>query len=357
MMNFNIYAFNFLWQDLPWVIKLIIIFISIFLISAVCFFIAILWIRIYKIYRNKKKREQQLLLIDFLNSFIFDEDFDKELEIQNFKKDHLKSSLEIKVTIKEILHFHENLKGESATELEYLFKRLGLIDFTLRDLNKGSWFTTARAINALSELSIEVPIHKIDPYLNESRNEVRQQSQLYFLKLSVSNPLQFLDKTVRPLTTWQQIYIENALKNFYKGEAPDFSQWLYHDLLSVVEFSIRMVARYNQFEHIDKILPFLEHENDIIKCEAIKSLTLLEYQELSPLISPNFNSRPRILKLEILDAIKAQGIYEDLQKIGEQILPTDWEFRIKYLNIEQGFAPDKKDQIYSQFIMEKKLGI
>ena len=357
MMDFNIYNFDFLRQDIPLVMKLNIIFIAFFLISAVCFFIAIMWIRIHKIYRNEKKQKQQLLLIDFLNSFLFDEDFDKELEIQNFKKDHLKSSLEIKVTIKEILHFHENLKGESAKELEYLFNRLDLIDFILKDLNKGSWFTTARAINALSELSIEVPTNKIDPYLNESRNEVRQQSQLYFLKLSVNNPLQFLDKTVRPLTTWQQIYIENALKNFYKGDAPDFSQWLYHDLLSVVEFSIRMIARYNQFEHIEKILPFLDHENDIIKCEAIRSLTLLEYQELIPIIIPNFNSRPRILKLEILDAIKEQGSYEDLQEIGEQILSTDWEFRIKYLNIEQGFAPDKKDQIYSQFVLEKKLGI
>jgi len=356
-MNFNINNFDLLGQDLAWVVRLNIIIIAFFLISAICFFIAIIWIRIYKIYRNEKKRKQKLLLIDFLNSFLFDEDFDKELEIDNFKKNHLKTSLEIKVTIKEILHFHENLKGESARELEYLFNKLELVDFTLKDLNKGSWFTTARAINALSELSIEVPIHKIDTYLNESRNEVRQQSQLYFLKLSANNPLQFLDKTVIPLTTWQQIYIENALKNFYKGEAPDFSQWLHHDLLSVVEFSIRMIARYNQFEHIDKLLPFLEHENEIIKCEAIRSLNILEYQELIPLITPDFNSMPRIIKLEILDVIKDQGSYEDLQRIGQQILPTDWEFRIKYLNIEQGLTPDKKDQIYSQFVMEKKLGI
>ena len=357
MMDINLYDFEFLNQEIPWVMKLNIVFIIFFLTCAVCFFVAIIWIRIYKLYRNEKKRQQKLLLIDFLNSFLFDEDFDKELEIATFKKEHLRTSLEIKVTIKEILHFNENLKGESARELEYLFNKLDLIDFTLKDLNKGSWFTTARAINALSELSIKVPINKIDTYLNVSRNEVRQQSQLYFLKLSDNNPLQFLNKTVIPLTTWQQIYIENALKNFYKGEAPDFSQWLHHDLLSVVEFSIRMIARYNQFEHIDKLLPFLEHENDIIKCEAIRSLTLLEYQELIPLIIPDFNSKPRIIKLEILDAIKEQGSYQDLQEIGEQILPGDWEFRIKYLNIEQGFAPDKKDQIYSQFVLEKKLGI
>ena len=357
MVNQNTLNFIDLLADLPWVMKLNIVFTIFFVSLATIFVVSIIWLRIHKNFRNEKKKKQQNLLIDFLNSFLFDEDFDKEVEITNFKLHHLKSSLEIKVTIKEILHFHENLKGESAKELETLFLQLGLVDHVLTDLNNGSWFTKARAINALSELSIVVPNHKIEAYLNESRNEVRQQSQLYFLKLSQNSPLQFLDKTFRPLTTWQQIYIENALKNFYKGEAPDFSKWLDHDLLSVVEFSIRMIARYNQFEHIEKLLPFLDHEEDSLKCEAIHSLTNLEYQGLLELIIPNYNTRSRALKLQIMEAVAELGSYEDLQKLEAQLHRTDWEFRIKYLNIEQGFLPDKKDQIYSQFILEKSLAI
>ncbi len=275
MVNFDTFNFHLNLDSLSWIMKLNIVFAVFFLSLAIILFISIIWIRIFKIYRNKKKSKQQTLLIDFLNSYLFDEDFNKELEIKDFKENHLMTSLEIKVTIKEILHFHENLKGESARDLETLFIKLGLVEFTLLDLEDGRWFTTARAINALSELRIEVPNHRIEAYLNESRNEVRQQSQLYFLKLAKEQPLKFLDKTVRPLTTWQQIYIENALKNFYKGPAPDFSQWLYHDLTSVVEFSIRMIARYNQFENIPKLIPFLKSKNDTLKCEAITSLTKL----------------------------------------------------------------------------------
>jgi len=357
MLNIGIANFDFLWSDLPWIMKLNILFSLFFLTLAISFFTAIIWIRIHKNIRNEKKKKQQELLIDFLNSFLFDEDFDKDSEIKNFKKEHLKSTLEIKVTIKEILHFHENLKGESARELEILFTRLGLVNFILIDLNKGSWYTTARAINALSELGLEVPDHKIEAYLNESRNEVRQQSQLYFLKLANENPLQFLNKTIRPLTTWQQIYIENALKNFYKGTPPDFSQWLEHDLSSVVEFSIRMIARYNQFEHIEKLLPYIKHQNDIIKWETINSLVSLEYTELLELIIPDFMNNSRVIKLEILEAVKQLGSYEELQRIGDQIETTDWELRIKYHNIEQGFLPDKKERIYSQFMLEKQFSI
>jgi len=354
MFNKDIFSFPFTLDSLPWIMKLNILFVIFFLSLAVIFFISIIWIRIFKIYRNEKKNKQQTLLIEFLNSYLFDEDFDKELEIRNFKENHLKTKLEIKVTIKEILHFHENLKGESARDLETLFNKLDLVEFTLLDLDDGRWFTTARAINALSELSIEVPNDKIETYLNESRNEVRQQSQLYFLKLAKEQPLKFLDKTVRPLTTWQQIYIENALKNFYKGPAPDFSQWLYHDLTSVVEFSIRMIARYNQFENIPKLIPFLKSENDTLKCEAITSLTNLEDIGLLELIIPNFINNSRTIKLKILDAVEQIGDYEDLKRVGEQIKPTEWELRIKYHNIEQGFLPEKKELIYSQFMLEKR---
>lgn len=357
MINLETFNFQSNLESLPWIMKLNIAFAVFFLSLAIIFFISIIWIRILKIYRNEKKNKQQLLLIDFLNSFLFDEEFDKELEIKNFKENHLKTPLEIKVTIKEILHFHENLKGESARDLETLFQKLGLVEFTLLDLEDGRWFTTARAINALSELSIEVPMQRIEEYLNESRNEVRQQSQLYFLKLAKEQPLEFLDKTVRPLTTWQQIYIENALKNFYKGPAPDFSKWLDHDLTSVVEFSIRMIARYNQFENIPKLIPFLKSKNDTLKCQAISSLANLENIGMLELVIPNFMDNSRIIKLEILDAVEQIGNYADLQRVGEQIDTTDWELRIKYHNIEQGFLPEKKELIYSQFMLEKRFEI
>lgn len=357
MLYINLLDYNLLWREMPWIMKSNIFLISLFTGLAIFFFIAIIWIRLYKNVRNDKKKKQEILLIDFLNSILFDEDFDKELETEKFKKEYLNSSLEIKVTIKEIIHFHENLKGESAKDLENLFKNLGLVDFILKDLNKESWHTTARAINALSEMCITVPEHKIEAYLNEPRNEVRQQSQIYFLKMAKENPLDFLYKTVRPLTTWQQIYIENALKNFYKGTPPDFSQWLDHELLSVLEFSIRMIGRYNQFQHIEKLLPFIKHENEIIKKETIKCLISLEYLELLELIIPIFSESSRVIKLEILNAVKQLGSHEDLVRIGDQIEKTDWESRIKYLNIEQGFQPATKERIYSQFMLDKQFNI
>lgn len=344
-------------RDWAWIMKINVLLISFFLFLTLCLVAFIIGLRLFKNFRNSKKQKQENLLIDFLNSYLFDEDFEKQKEIENFKKNHLNTELEIKVTIKEILQFHKNLKGESATALKELFSQLQLDIFILKDLDKNSWYDTAKAIYALSELTIEVPVNKIEPYLNDQRDEVRQQSQLYFLKTAKSNPLQFLDKTKRPLTTWQQIYIENALKNFYEGPTPDFAQWLDHELISVVEFSIRLIARYNQFENISKLVPFLKHGKESVKIETIRSLRRLGYEELLGLIIPDFEKENLLIKREILKTIEELGDYNDLQKIRPLIAADEWELKIKYLNIERFFLPEKTEQINIESMFEKEIEI
>jgi hypothetical protein len=337
-------------KDWAWIMKINVFIILFFLFLTLCLVTFILGLRLFKNFRNAKKQKHENLLIDFLNSYLFDEDFEKQKEIENFKKNHINTDLEIKVTIKEILEFHKHLKGESAKALEDLFLQLHLHAFILKDLEKNNWYNTARAIYALSELTIEVPVNKIEPYLNDQRDEVRQQSQLYFLKTAKSNPLQFLNKTKRPLTTWQQIYIENALKNFYEGPIPDFAQWLNHELISVVEFSIRLIARYNQFENIPKLVPFLKHEKESVKIESIRSLRKLGHEELLGLIISDFEQ-------EILKTIKQLGDYNDLQKIRPLIAADEWELKIKYLNIERFFFPEKLGQINMESMLEKEIEI
>jgi len=337
--------------------KINFLIISTFLFLTLCLVTFILGLRLFKNLRNSKKQKQQNLLIDFLNSYLFDEDFEKQKEIENFNKNHLNTKLEIKVTIKEILQFHKNLKGESAKALEALFLQLQLDIFILKDLDKNNWYDTARAIYALSELTIEVPVNKIEPYLNDLRDEVRQQSQLYFLKTAKTNPLQFLDKTIRPLTTWQQIYIENALKNYYEGPIPDFAQWIDHELISVVEFSIRLISRYNQFENIPRLVPFLKHGKESVKIETIRSLRKLGYEELLGLIIPDFEKENLLVKKEILKTIEQLGDYNDLQKIRPLIAADEWELKIKYLNIERLFLPEKIGQIHIWSMLEKEIEI
>ena len=342
-------------EDLPFVIKVNIMMTVIFFVFAIIFVSFIILLRTYKIFRNNKKEEQRLLLENILNSYLFDEEFDKEKELQKFKKDHLNKPLEIKIAIKEILLFHSNIKGESATQLRELFLVWELDKFCKTQLENSAWYSKSRALFSLSEMLIKVDFEKIHPLLNHEQDEVRQQAQLYFIKLAEDKPLQFLDHINKPLTLWEEIFIEDALKNEYHGPIPDYSNWLHSSQYSVVDFAIRMIAKFNQFENISELLPLLDHPSEQVRRETIRSLCALEHYEIIDLLISQFKEETNVVKKAILDAIKHLGSYNDLIMLKDNIQDNEWDLKIRYYDIAQYFLPEKKQSIYIQYEKEKAL--
>jgi len=124
-----------------------------------------------------------------------------------------------------------------------------------------------------------------------------------------------------------------------------------------VEFSIRLISRYNQFENIPRLVPFLKHGKESVKIETIRSLRKLGYEELLGLIIPDFEKENLLVKKEILKTIEQLGDYNDLQKIRPLIAADEWELKIKYLNIERLFLPEKIGQIHIWSMLEKEIEI
>ncbi|UAB83761.1 HEAT repeat domain-containing protein [Zunongwangia sp. SCSIO 43204] len=349
------WIFGYFPDDLPFVIMVNIMMTIIFFVFAVLFVGFIILLRLYKIFRNRKKEEQRLLLEDILNNFLFDEEFDSENELRKFRNEHLNTPLEIKITIKEILLFHSNIKGESATQLRDLFLQWNLDEFCKKQLAARAWYSKSRALFSLSEMLIPVELEKIRPLLNHRQDEVRQQAQLYFIKLAENDPLEFLDHLDKPLTLWEEIFIEDALKNEYHGEIPDFSKLLQASQNSVVEFGIRMIAKFNQFENISELLPLLAHNAEEVRCEAVRSLSALEHQEVIDTLISIFGKETNLVKKTILDAIKHLGSYNDLIMLKDKIQDHEWDLKIKYYGIAQYFLPEQRQEIYNQYEKEKAL--
>lgn len=346
---------GYLPDDLPFVIKTNILMTIIFFGFAFFFVSFIILLRLYKIFRNRKKEEQRLLLENILNSYLFDEDFDKEKELQRFKDEYLNKALEIKIAIKEILLFHSNIKGESAIQLRELFLRWELDKFCKKQLENSAWYSKSRALFSLSEMLIKVDLDIIKPLLNHKKDEVRQQAQLYFIKLAENEPLAFLDHMDKPLTLWEEIFIEDALKNEYHGPMPDYSNWLHSSQHSVVDFAIRMIAKFNQFENISELLPLLEHSSEEVRRETIRSLCALEHFEIIDTLISQFGEETTLVKKTILDAIEHLGSYNDLMMLKDKIQDDEWDLKIKYYGIAQRFLPEKKQSIYIQYEKEKAL--
>lgn len=251
---------------------------AVFILINIIFIILIFYFRIVKNRYAIQKKTLEGKMIELINNVLFDEKQDIS-ELQKFKNSFLKSTFAKHVAVESILVFAKNLKGESNKVLLSTFKTLELDKFMMNKLKNPIWHRKARSLYIITNIGLEIDESLIPKLLNHPKFEVRLQTILYYIRMHQNNPLTFLNDLKAPLTLWQQIYIEDALKH-HQGKIPDFSQWLDHSQTSVVIFSIKMIANYNQYENIPKLLLFMNKENDLLKIHALKALSVLGHHEM-----------------------------------------------------------------------------
>ncbi|WP_031427487.1 HEAT repeat domain-containing protein [Flavimarina sp. Hel_I_48] len=325
-------------QDWPIILEINFKLTILFSILAVVLLGTVLVLRIRKNKKEIRKKNLKLLIIDFINNFLFDEEFDKANGLKKFRNEHLKTTYDNHVAITQLLMYTNNLKGESSLLIKELFDGLDLYKFLLKDLKGRGWHKKARAIHASSQLNVIVPEDMVLPQLNAKREETRHQTIMYLINASKNNPLAFLDKIDRPLTLWQQIGMETELRT-YEGEMPDFSRWLDHRQPSVTIFCIKMIVDHNQFENILPLQKLVNHPNADIRYQAIVSLRKMEIEEAIPLLIENFPKESLKIKTEIFKTIKVMGTENHLQAIAPHIKVNERALKIQYLKIARHFKP------------------
>ena len=101
-----------------------------------------------------------------------------------------------------------------------------------------------------------------------------------------------------------------------------------------------MIAEYNQFENIPKLLPFLDQPEEVLKKEAIKSLVKLGYDDAIEPLTRHFSTQPSEIKREIIKMIRELGSYSQLMEISPYINENDWAVKLEYLKVEQVLLSD-----------------
>ncbi len=323
-------------ENWPFILKVNLVLSLFFLVLTLLFIALIVFLRIRKNRKEAYRANFEIALIDFFNHYLFDEDFQRDYELGDFKFNYLKKSYDYKIAIKQVLIFDENLKGESSDAIKELFYGLGLFNFLLNDLKRNAWYKQARALYAFSKLGIRVPDHLVEPLLRAKKPELRQQAMLYSLNTSKENPLGFLDILDNELSLWQQVFIENSLINF-DLEVPDFGRWLNHDKSSVVIFCIKMVVSFNQFQNIPHLIDVLDHPDAAVRAQAINSLKLMEVSDSLQLMTANFPYESPTNKRAILYAIDKIGTAKDLRTLVSHISKEEENLQIDYYKIASKF--------------------
>ncbi|MCM5662707.1 HEAT repeat domain-containing protein [Galbibacter mesophilus] len=324
------------WEDSEWIFKINAAFTLLFFVLILSFILTLLIIRLYKNRRNRLKKIYEASAEEFINSYLFEEDIDRGVLVEKYEIENLKTNLQKKVFLKSLVGINENFKGESSIALKKLFHQLNLDAFLLKNLQKGDWDKQSRAIYLLAELSIKKN-NLVATFLNAKRMEVREQAIYYYLKVSTGKPLEFFSRLTTDLTPWELIYVEDSLKYYYEGSMPDFSKWLDHKLISIVIFSIKMIAQFDQFENIPKVIPFVDHPDEKVRKQAIKTLCKLSCHDILGKLIDKFPKESTVIKKEIISAIMQLGIRVDLLAIKTHVSENDWSTKLAFERVEQHF--------------------
>lgn len=224
--------------------------------------------------------EYEFKLIRFLTIDNDSEVYTKEqTEILNFLKStsHIKHKRRVMISC--LIKLTHEVSGEFEASIYNLYKATGLESYALKKLTANDDFRLINGIRQLNHFHVDGAVENVKVHLNHEKDAVRNEVQLFLVKILKFKGLFFLDNLKKPLSEWSQIQILEILKRFDDQNFHDVSNLLKSDNDDVVLFALKLVRIYNLFDMRTLMIALLEHDLLAIRLNAISLICYLHSNE------------------------------------------------------------------------------
>ena len=256
---------------------------------------------------NRRRIEREEILNEYLleryqlllMNYLFDEEHQELafLELNEVADNHVSRQ----VLIDQMIDLSVNLKGEIKEEIQKLYLRLGLKRDSLEKAYSRKWHQNVKGFRELAFMNIREANEQIIKSLNANNEILRMEAQIAMVRLSDGNPYEFLNLLKKPLSLWEQVTL-HELQIQHNLDVPDFKQWFSSDHISVVMFSLHMVAWYKQRGVGKEILELFEHENEQVRNISYKVCGEIGLKMALPAMIRRYPEEIFKNKLEILES-------------------------------------------------------
>ena len=256
---------------------------------------------------NRRRIEREEILNEYLleryqlllMNYLFDEEHQELafLELNEVADNHVSRQ----VLIDQMIDLSVNLKGEIKEEIQKLYLRLGLKRDSLEKAYSRKWHQNVKGFRELAFMNIREANEQIIKSLNANNEILRMEAQIAMVRLSDGNPYEFLNLLKKPLSLWEQVTL-HELQIQHNLDVPDFKQWFSSDNISVVMFSLHMVAWYKQRGVGKEILELFEHENEQVRNISYKVCGEIGLKMALPAMIRRYPEEIFKNKLEILES-------------------------------------------------------
>ena len=277
----------------------IILFLNLFFLSSAILLITLIFIkRLVKDYVEFRERKCQNRYRNYITEWIYS---NKDTFVPASLLKELKDPILRDVFTTELLSLHGNLSGESAEQLERLFRKAGLDAYAVRKIHHPFWHVKAKGFKELSQMKIRSQNQLIERYLSSKNLMLRLEATLAWIQLNPDDPFSFYDDPEIQLTEWGQINSLIALKKI--GSVPDFGRWIESPNKGVVIFSLKMAGIFKQFNTAELVTQRLYDKDPEVRREAIIALGRMELPVSNSSLKEIFPDEEITNKAEIIRSL------------------------------------------------------
>ena len=192
------------------------------------------------------------------------------------KKKYLRARWAQNSMIERMLDLKRSIEGRMELKIVGLYRALDLHQNSIGKIKSARWHMRVKGMKEASEMQIAEALYLIIGEVSSRNRHVKREAQIALIKLSLENPLYFLDKPDVYLTRWQALRIHRFIKKNASENMPSFEKWLDSRNVSVIQFALRMIGIFQQLSAAEKVSAFLTHRD-----LEVRKLAAATLQELS----------------------------------------------------------------------------
>ncbi len=305
--QYNVDDFSKTIYSFPIHIRLLFAVTLIFILMILILLGIVLSSRIYKTSRALKKEEIREKYQKILRVLLFEEKISEAEMMKHFDQKDLADDFNRETIKDEIIHLHENFRGETAERLEEIYTALNFHMDSIKKLKNKRWYVIAKGMREIALMNVKMALPDVTGFINNKNEILRMEARISIMKLSVQDPLSFLSRETTLLTGWDTANIYSMLTKMPEKLMPDFSTWLDSPNKSVVLFCIQMIGTFRQQESQNKLLELLKSKEEYIRIAAIKALRALNAVAAERPLIEIYENEGLSIRLEILKTLESIG--------------------------------------------------
>ena len=215
-----------------------------------------------------------------------------------------------------LMDFQKSFRGDSDRLILELYQSMDLGRLSYNKTFAISFYEQVKGIRELANMHPYHAIEMIASRLNDPNDIVRTEAQICYPHVNRESPFDFMNILEKPFSKWAQLNIYYFIK-IHEMPVPSFDRWLTSSHPSVVNFSILMIALFQQQENSPQVVMMLQSLNETTRNQAIKACGELRIMESKVTLKSIFEAETAANRLEITKAFLPIGDETDISFLKE----------------------------------------